>query len=82
MGLMSTVAFSWGVLLIFADKNPLERRWILIPTSLVVALLGIVGLHAGLTELIPWIRIIPTSIVTIIVLSILIYSYTNTRDLG
>ncbi len=82
MGLMSAVAFSWGVLLIFANRHPIERRWILIPTVLVVALLGIVGLHAGLTELIPWIRIIPTSIVTIIVLTILIYSYMNARDLS
>ena len=80
MGLMSAVAFSWGVLLIIADRNPLERRWILIPTMLVVTLLGIVGLHAGLTGLIPWVRIIATSIVTFIVLSILIYSYMNARD--
>ena len=82
MGLMSAVAFSWGVLLIFAGRHPVERRWMLLPTSLVVVLLGIVGLHAGITELIPWIRIIPTSIVTIIVLSILIYSYANARDLN
>lgn len=81
MGLMSAVAFSWGVLLILADRKPLERRWILIPTILVVALLGIVGLHAGLTEVMPLIRIIPTFIVTVIVLSILIYSYINARDL-
>ena len=81
MGLMSAVAFSWGVMLIFADRRPIERRWILIPTVLVAALLGIIGLHAGLTKLLPWIRIIPASIVTIIVLSILIYSYIISRDL-
>ena len=80
MGLMSAVAFSWGVLLILADSHPLERHWILIPTIVVVALLGIVGLHAGLMEVIPLIRIIPTFIVTIIVLSTLIYSYMNARD--
>ena len=39
MGLMSAVAFSWGVLLILADRHPLKRRWILIPTIIVVALL-------------------------------------------
>jgi hypothetical protein len=80
MGLMSAVAFSWGVLLIIGDRHPLERRWILIPTTVVVALLGIVGLHAGVTEVIPWIRIIPAVIASIIVLSILIYSYMNARD--
>ena len=39
MGLASAVAFSWGVLLLVADRKPLERRWILIPTMLVVALI-------------------------------------------
>ena len=39
MGLASAVAFSWGVLLFVADRKPLERKWILIPTILVVALL-------------------------------------------
>ena len=82
MGLMSAVAFSWGVLLILADRQPFERRWILIPTILVVALLGIVALHAGLTELMPIIRVIPMLIVTIIVLLILVYSYINSRDLN
>ena len=81
MGLMSAVAFSWGVLLILADRHPVERRWILIPTIVVVALLGIVALHAGIMNLIPFIRIIPTLVVTIIVLSILTCSYVNARDL-
>jgi len=39
MGLLSVIAFSWGILLLMADRKPLERRWILIPTILVVALL-------------------------------------------
>lgn len=39
MGLTSVIAFSWGVLLLIADRKPLERRWILIPTILVVGLL-------------------------------------------
>lgn len=82
MGLMSAVAFSWGVLLVFADRKPIERRWILIPTILVVALLGTVGMHAGITGVLPLSRGILSSFATIIVLSILIYSYINARDLG
>jgi len=39
MGRASAVAFSWGVLLLVADRKPLERRWILIPTILVVTLI-------------------------------------------
>jgi hypothetical protein len=81
MGLMSAVAFSWGVSLLIADRKPVERRWFIIPTILVVALLGVVGLQAGITGLIPMIRIGLTLGVTVIVLSILIYSYTISRDL-
>lgn len=82
MGLMSAVAFSWGVLLILGDRQPLERRWILIPTILVVALLGLVAVHAGTTGLISLARVIPTAVVTIIVLAILVYSHMNARDLS
>lgn len=82
MGLMSAVAFSWGVLLVVADREPLERRWILLPTILVVALLGTVGVHAGITGLLPLSRAILSASVSIIVFSILIYSYMSTRDLG
>jgi len=39
MGFASAVAFSWAVLLLVADRKPLERRWILIPTILVVTLI-------------------------------------------
>ena len=42
MGLASALTFSWGVLLIFADRKPLERKWILIPTLLVIVLLTLV----------------------------------------
>ena len=38
MGLTSAVAFSWAVLLLVADRKPLERKWVLIPTILVIAL--------------------------------------------
>lgn len=39
MGLTSVIAFSWGVMLLIADRKPVERRWVLIPTILVVGLL-------------------------------------------
>jgi drug/metabolite transporter (DMT)-like permease len=42
MGLASVIAFSWGVMLLIADRKPTERKWILIPTILVVTLIVIV----------------------------------------
>ena len=53
MGLTSVIAFSWGVLLLIADRNPMERRWVLIPTILVVSLLTVVRVifsQKGLVE--------------------------------
>ena len=82
MGLMSSVAFSWGVMLVMASKQPVDRRWMLIPTILVVALIGITGLHAGFTQLLPWMRVIPVFVVVIIVLGILIYGYLNSKDIS
>jgi hypothetical protein len=81
MGLMSAVAFSWGVILLFADRKPLERRWILVPTLLVVVLLGMVGLHAGITAVMPWTRIIPSSVVILIIISMLTYALIQSKDL-
>ena len=44
MGLTAAIAFSWGVMLIVADRKPMERRWVLIPTILVVGLLTVTRL--------------------------------------
>jgi hypothetical protein len=80
MGLMAAVAFSWGVLLILADRRPIERRWVLPPTMLVVFLLGVAGVYAGVTGLIPASRILASSTVVILVLSLLIFSHFKTRS--
>ncbi|WP_455200657.1 hypothetical protein [Kaarinaea lacus] len=52
MGLMSVIAFSWAVMLLIADRKPLERSWVLIPTILVVGLLTTVLAVFGLNEII------------------------------
>ncbi len=39
MGLASITIFSWTVMLLIADRKPIERKWILIPTILVVTLI-------------------------------------------
>jgi len=52
MGLMSAVAISWGILLLIADRKPLERRWVLIPTLVVIALLTLVRIYAASIHLI------------------------------
>ena len=80
MGLMSAVAFSWGVLLVFADRKPIERKWVLPPTILVVFLLGVVSAYAAVVNLIPVSRIIGSSAAAVLILSLLIYTFINTRS--
>lgn len=79
MGLMSAVAFSWGVLLIFADRKPEERRWVLLPTMLVVFLLGVAGVYAVIVGAIPTRQIAGSSIAVVVVLSLITYTWLRTR---
>lgn len=79
MGLMSAVAFSWGVLLIVADRKPLERRWVLLPTLLVVFLLGVAGLAAVRAGLFPFRHIGVSSVAVVVVLCLLGYAWYSTR---
>ena len=80
MGLMSAVAFSWGVLLLVADRKPVERKWVLLPTILVVFLLGVAGLYAAFAGLLPVRRILASSTAVVLVLSLLLYTSYKTRD--
>lgn len=52
MGLASAIAFSWGILLLMADRRPLERKWVLIPTIIVVGLLTAVRVVFSLNQVI------------------------------
>jgi hypothetical protein len=79
MGLMSAVAFSWGVLLLFADRKPLERKWVLLPTSLVVFLLGVAVLYAAFAGLIPFRQALASSAAVVLVLTLLLYTCYKTR---
>jgi hypothetical protein len=79
MGLMSAVAFSWGVLLILADRKPMERKWVLLPTALVVFLLGVAGAYAAIIGILPVRRIAGSSTAVVIVLCLLIYTCFKTR---
>jgi hypothetical protein len=80
MGLLSAIAFSWGVLLIIADRKPMERKWVLQPTILVVFLLGVAVVYAVSTDLVSFRATIPSLVAVVIVLSLLIYTWYVIRD--
>ena len=79
MGLMSAVAISWGVMLIIADRQPIERRWVLLPTMLVVFLLGVAGVYSAIIGIIPAGRIVASSSAVVLVLGLLTYAWVETR---
>lgn len=80
MGLMSAVAFSWGVLLLIADRKPVERKWVLLPTALVVFLLGVAVLYAALADLIPIRQALASCTAVVLVLALLLYTHYQTRE--
>ena len=79
MGLMSVAALSWGILLLIADQKPIERRWILIPTIMVVALLNGVRIYAAVIGLIEF--SMAYLLFGIMMLALLIFSYINSKSL-
>ena len=78
MGLMSAVAFSWGCMLIWADRKPLDRRWILLPTILVGIMLQIAEIYSVYAGAIP-IKI-PNIIIGVILVILWSFSYYNARN--
>jgi len=73
MGLAAVMAFSWGVLLLLADRKPFERRWILIPTILVVTLIISVRVKFSLDGAVAFST--PLLVFAIAVIILLTYSY-------
>jgi hypothetical protein len=79
MGLVSVIALSWGVLLIIADQEPIERRWVLLPTIIVVALLNCFRIYAALNNMIEF--SITILIIGVLILILLIFSYIFTSGI-
>jgi hypothetical protein len=81
MGLTSAIAFSWGVLLLIADRKPMERRWILIPTILVVGLLTAVRVLFSQKEIIEFNIVFMLFGIGLIVFMVYSYYYANKNSL-
>ena len=73
MGLVSVIAFSWAVMLLIADRRPIERKWILIPTILVVTLITIVRTKFSLDGTIEFSLVLLLFAIALIIL--MTYSY-------
>jgi hypothetical protein len=82
MGLFAAVAFSWGIMLILATIKPLERRWVLIPTIVVIALLVIANVYSYLIEAIDLNVIVPRVLLGLAIIAFMLFSYLKTRDVS
>jgi len=80
MGLMSAVAFSWGCMLIWADRKPLERKWILLPTILVGIMLLIAGIYSIYSGVITIRSYFPNFFIFPAMVTLWSFSYYNARD--
>ena len=81
MGLMSALAFSWGCMLIWADREPLERKWILLPTILAGSTLLLSGIYSAYSGAITIKSIIPNLILFPAMIMLWGFSYYNARDI-
>ena len=81
MGLMSAVAFSWGCMLIWADREPVQRRWVLLPTILVGSLLLLAGIYSIYAGAITVRAYLPNFILFPAVIILWSFSYYQARDL-
>ncbi len=82
MGLAAALMFGWTVLLIWADRKPVERKGILLITVFPV-LSGLVlsGIWSVTAGLLPATKIIPSSLVCVVLAVLMLYSYVNARGL-
>ncbi len=80
MGLFSAVAFSWGCMLIWADREPLERKWILLPTILVGSMLLLAVIYSMYAGALKVESNIPNLIIFPAMIALWSFSYYNARD--
>jgi len=80
MGLLSAVAFSWGCMLILADREPLKRKWVLLPTILVGTMLLIAGIYSLNAGVISFRSYIPNFILFPTMIILWSFSFYNARD--
>lgn len=82
MGLFSVIAFSWTLMLLMADRKPVERKWVLIPTIIVVTLITIVRVIFSLGETIEFNLALLLFGIALITLMTYSYFYASKHEIG
>ncbi|MFH1524692.1 MAG: hypothetical protein ABIF04_06980 [Chloroflexota bacterium] len=80
MGMGAPLMLAWTVLLLWADRKPVERKEVLPITLLVVFGEVINEVVAACTGYITAAALIPTWIIQAVLITLFTFSYLNTRD--
>jgi FtsH-binding integral membrane protein len=80
MGMGAPLMLGWTVLLLWADRKPLERKGILPITLLVVFGLVVNEIVAARTGYITAAALVPTWVVQAVLTALFIFSYLNARN--
>ena len=79
MALGASLMLGWTVLLVWADRRPLERRGVLPITVFVIAGLAWAGAYAVSAGLIAWPQMVPTWVLQGVLTALFVYSYVRSR---
>ena len=79
MGMGAPLMFGWTVLLLWADRKPLERKGILPITLLVVIGEILTQVWGATVGFVPLDALIPTFIMQTFIFSLFLFSYLNAR---
>lgn len=81
-GLASVIAFSWAVLLLIADRKPVDRKWILVPTILVVTLITAIRTKFSMDGVIEFSLVLFMFAVALVMLMAYSYYYATKHEKG
>ena len=81
MGLMSAVAFSWGCMLVWADREPIQRRWVLLPTIVVGVMLLLAVIFSVYVGAIALRSVFLNILLLPAMVALWSFSYYNSRDI-
>jgi hypothetical protein len=77
MGLAASLMVAWAVLLLWADRKPVERRGVLPITVFVIVCLLLSGIYSVVLDLLPVSSIVPTTVLGVFLIVLMLFSYLN-----
>ena len=75
----ASLMFGWTLLLLWADRRPLERRGVLPITVLVIGGLAWAGAYAVRSGLIPFFNMLPSWALQLVLVILFLYSHARSR---